>query len=194
MAILGGKTGYRTNFTIAEELGHLVLHSPLRISVSEAETEAKVFAQEFLLPSEAMQEEIARPVTLSSLAPLKSRWKVSLQALIRRARDLGYVTANQYRYLNQQIRMNGWARAEPGDDGIPQQKPRLLRKMATILYGEPINFKELSVETGVSEDLLSDILCVDLPRKEGKLLRFKTTGAASDSTVLYAPESDASNQ
>lgn len=194
MAILGGKTGYRTNFTIAEELGHLVLHSPLRTSVSEAEAEAKVFAQEFLLPSEAMHEEIARPVTLSSLAPLKNRWRVSLQALIRRAKDLGYVTANQYRYLNQQIRMNGWARAEPGDDGIPQQKPRLLRKMAALLYGEPIDFKEISVETGVSEDLLSDILCVDRPRKEGKLLRFRATGAASDSTALDAPESDASNQ
>jgi hypothetical protein len=90
--------------------------------------------------------------------------------------------------------MNGWVRAEPGDDAISQHKPRLLRKMATLLYGEPIDFKAISVETGVSEDLLSDILCVDLRRKEGKLLRFRPAVAASDSTVLYAPESDALNQ
>jgi Zn-dependent peptidase ImmA (M78 family)/transcriptional regulator with XRE-family HTH domain len=175
MAILGGKVGYRTNFTIAEELGHLVLHSPLRTTIADAEIEAKAFAQEFLMPSEAMHEEIQMPVTLSSLAPLKNRWKASLQALIRRAKDLGYITANQYRYLNQQIRVNGWAKAEPGDESIPQQKPRLLRKMAELLYGIPINFRKLSEDTGISEDLLAEILCMETPKKAGKLLQFKVS-------------------
>jgi Zn-dependent peptidase ImmA (M78 family)/transcriptional regulator with XRE-family HTH domain len=193
IAILGGKTGYRTNFTVAEELGHLVLHSPLRTPLADAEIEAKAFAQEFLLPSEAMHEEIQKPVTLSSLAPLKNRWRVSLQALIRRAKDLGYVSPNQYRYLNQQIRMNGWGKEEPGDDTIPQQKPRLLRKMAALLYGEPINLRQVSNETGISEDLLSGILCVDLPRKSGRLLHFKPAGGVSRNNEVYTP-GDASNQ
>jgi hypothetical protein len=90
--------------------------------------------------------------------------------------------------------MNGWGKAEPGDDVIPQQKPRLLRKMATLLYGEPINLRQISIETGISEDLLSEILCVDLPRKTGRLLHFKPTGIASKNDAIDSPESDASNQ
>ena len=63
-----------------------------------------------------------RPITLSNLAQLKPRWKVSLQMLIRRASDLKLATPNQYRYLNQQVRMNGWTQLEPGDDLIPRPK------------------------------------------------------------------------
>ena len=114
IALLGGKTGYRISFTLGEEVGHLVLHTPLTVSVKEADTQARAFAQEFLLPSEATMEEMRRPITLSNLALLKPRWKVSLQMLIRRASDLKLVTPNQYRYLNQQIRMNRWTESEPG--------------------------------------------------------------------------------
>ena len=77
------------------------LHSPLTVRGSEADTQARAFAQELLLPREAMIEEMRSPVTLSNLAPLKPRWNVSLQMLIRRANGLRFITSNQYRYLNQ---------------------------------------------------------------------------------------------
>ena len=77
------------------------------------------------------------PITLSNLAPLKPRWNVSLQMLIRRASDLKLITQNQYRYLNQQVRSNGWTQLEPGDERIKQPKPRLMRKMAELQYGSP---------------------------------------------------------
>jgi hypothetical protein len=35
IAILAGKTPYRDVFTTSEELGHLVMHSPLRVSIAE---------------------------------------------------------------------------------------------------------------------------------------------------------------
>jgi Zn-dependent peptidase ImmA (M78 family) len=50
IALLGGKVGYRINFTLGEEIGHLVLHSPLTVPVVEADNQARAFAQELLLP------------------------------------------------------------------------------------------------------------------------------------------------
>ena len=43
------------------------------------------------------------PVTLSSLAAMKPRWRVSIRALAKTAHRLGKLTQNQYRYLNQKM-------------------------------------------------------------------------------------------
>src|ERR1017187_2316262 len=60
-------TGYRLRYTLAEELGHLVIHAPLRGSADSAEEEVKLFTSEFVLPAEAMLREMLPPVTLASL-------------------------------------------------------------------------------------------------------------------------------
>ena len=174
VALLGGKVGYRVNFTLGEELGHLVLHTPLMVSLAEADHQARAFAQEFLLPQETMVEEMRRPITLSNLAPLKPRWKVSLQMLIRRANDLKLITKNQYRYLNQQVRMNGWTELEPGDDLIPQPRPRLIRKMAELQYGKPVDVRKLSAEKGIPRTILAELLGVESSLKFGRVLEFKS--------------------
>jgi Zn-dependent peptidase ImmA (M78 family) len=176
IALLEGKAGYRINFTLGEEIGHLVLHSPLTVSIVEADNQARAFAQEFLLPKEAMLEEMRGPITLTSLATLKPRWNVSLQMLIRRANDLGLITPNQYRYLNQQLQANGWTMIEPGDERIPQPKPRLMRKMAELRYGNPIALGKLSAEIGIPTGIVAELLGVEDPKRLGRLLDFKPKG------------------
>jgi Zn-dependent peptidase ImmA (M78 family)/DNA-binding XRE family transcriptional regulator len=175
IALLGGKVGYRINFTLGEEIGHLVLHSPLTISIADADRQARAFAQELLLPREAMLEEMRTPITLSNLAPLKPRWNVSLQMLIRRASDLKLITSNQYRYLNQQIRTNGWTEAEPGDEMIVQPRPRLMRKMAELQYGKPIDVGRISEETGIPRRLLAELLGIEDSKRLGRVLQFKSS-------------------
>jgi Zn-dependent peptidase ImmA (M78 family) len=176
IALLGGKVGYRINFTLGEEIGHLVLHSPLTVSVAEADNQARAFAQELLLPREAMLDEMRSPVTLTNLALLKPRWNVSLQMLIRRASDLKLITQNQYRYLNQQVRTSGWTQVEPGDEHIPQPKPRLMRKMAELQYGNPIDLGKLSTETGIPTQIVAELLGVELPKRRARVLDFKPRG------------------
>jgi Zn-dependent peptidase ImmA (M78 family)/DNA-binding XRE family transcriptional regulator len=175
IALLGGKVGYRINFTLSEEIGHLVLHSPLTISVADADRQARAFAQELLLPREAMLEEMRTPITLSNLASLKPRWNVSLQMLIRRASDLELITPNQYRYLNQQIRVNGWTEAEPGDERIVQPRPRLMRKMAELQYGNPVDVGRISEETGIPRRLLAELLGIEDSKKSGRVLQFRSS-------------------
>jgi Zn-dependent peptidase ImmA (M78 family) len=176
IALLGGKVGYRINFTLGEEIAHLVLHSPLTVSVVEADNQARAFTQELLLPREAMLDEMRSPVTLTNLALLKPRWNVSLQMLIRRASDLKLISPNQYRYLNQQVRTSGWTQLEPGDEHIPQPKPRLMRKMAELQYGNPIDFSKLSTETGIPIRIVAELLGVELPKRRARVLDFKPRG------------------
>lgn len=173
IAMLGSKAGYRTNFTLAEELGHLVLHSPLKVSVAEADRQARAFAQEFLVPKESFLDEVKLPVTLSGLSHLKVRWKVSLQFLIRRTADLNLISANQYRYLNQQIRTSGWTKSEPGDELIQQPRPRLLRKMAELRYGVPVQLERIYEETGVPINIVADLIGVPRPSRKGRVLAFR---------------------
>ncbi|MDP9365512.1 MAG: ImmA/IrrE family metallo-endopeptidase [Chloroflexota bacterium] len=136
--------GDRLRLSVAHEVDHLVQHFPLVGSLPDAERDAYRFAAELLTPEVAMRREIRAPVTLTSLAPLKPRWGVSIQMLIRRSRDLGVVDDRSYAQLNQQLSARGWKLREPEQLAVPVEKPRALRKMAELLYGSPLGSGEIA--------------------------------------------------
>lgn len=155
ISLLYFDSGDRLRFSIAHELGHLVLHQAIKGEISEIDKEANLFASEFLMPRKAMIKEIIHPVTLLSLSVLKLRWKVSIQALIMRAHDLKIITLRQYTYLMQQVSKRGWRKREPKELDIPVEKPRALRQMVEILYGSPIDFGKLAYEMNLPmEDVI----------------------------------------
>jgi Zn-dependent peptidase ImmA (M78 family)/transcriptional regulator with XRE-family HTH domain len=86
--------GDRRRFSVAHEVGHLVLHQMPHGSPHELERQADAFAEAFLLPEAAMRAALVPPITLTTLADLKTRWGVSLQALIQRAHTLDLVWSN----------------------------------------------------------------------------------------------------
>ncbi len=142
IAVGDGKPGDRVRLTIAHELGELVLNSSARGRLDEMEREAYRFGAELLMPEEAMREELVPPVTLTALAELKPRWKVSIQALARRAYDLGIITHRQYTYLFEQLSASGWRLHEP--ISIPVERARGLRKMVEVRYGKPPDYARLA--------------------------------------------------
>jgi Zn-dependent peptidase ImmA (M78 family) len=144
IVIAGESPGDRLRYSVAHELGHLVIHQAIRGGLSEIEREADQFAAEFLMPGEGIKRDLNSPVTLTSLAALKPRWGVSIQALIRRALELKVITYRQYKYLMQQLSFRGWRTREPANLDVPVEKPRAVRKMAEVLYGIPINYKRLA--------------------------------------------------
>jgi len=148
--------GDRLRFSVAHELGHLVMHQAIKNDIATIEREASSFASEFLMPKEAMLKEIMRPVTLVNLLPLKMRWKVSIQALIRRAWDLELITQRQYKYLMQQMSMKGMRKKEPGK--VPLEKPRMISQMAELIYGIPIDYRKLASEMNVPAQLIKETL------------------------------------
>ena len=114
----------RMRFTLAHELGHLVMH---RFPTEDMEREANLFASALLLPAAEMRQAFTgRRVTLGLLAALKPEWKVAMQALLMRATDLNFVSPNQARYLWQQIASKGWRLREPPELDFAPETPTVL--------------------------------------------------------------------
>ena len=151
------KPGDRCRYSIAHDLGHLAMLHPNRFRAEE-EREAGRFAAELLLPEKAMRREILPPVTLSSIAVLKPRWGVSVQALVRRAYELSIISERQYRYLFEQISSKGWRKKEPSNLDISQEKPRALRQMAELVYGNPIKEDQLAADMRVDVVFVRELL------------------------------------
>lgn len=116
-------TGDRDRWTLAHELGHLVLHRRVHADI---ESEADRFASELLMPEREIKREL-QPMSLQRAASIKLKWRVSMAALIRRAKDLGLLTTNQYEYLWKQMAMNGWRSREPNP--IPPEESANLRSL-----------------------------------------------------------------
>ncbi len=137
--------GDRLAMNVAHELGHLVLHKNQLGRLSpELEKEAFAFSAEFLMPELAIRSDLRIPISLSLAARLKPKWGVSIQALVRRAYDLNIISERQYRYLFMQISSKGWRTAEPVP--LVPEKPRLLRKMAEVLYGTTIPIDRIAAD------------------------------------------------
>jgi Zn-dependent peptidase ImmA (M78 family)/transcriptional regulator with XRE-family HTH domain len=165
------KPGDRQRFSLAHELGHLVMHNSFPEGLKKVEDEAYEFAGEFLLPEDAMRREIIPPVTLTSLAELKPRWGVSIAALIVRARKLEIITERQAKYLHMQMREQGWNKVEPENLQLKAEKPRAFKRMAEVLHGVPVNLAKVAAYNTSPVSLLKEIMGAhadkpDMPVKE----------------------------
>lgn len=113
----------RIRFDMAHELGHIVLHpwsedieSLSKDEFKARERQANMFASAFLLPRESFLRDVLQyPTDLKYYRFLKKKWKVSIQAMIVRARQLNAITPSQYQYMFRQVSKNGWRLHEPDD-------------------------------------------------------------------------------
>jgi Zn-dependent peptidase ImmA (M78 family)/transcriptional regulator with XRE-family HTH domain len=113
--------GDRQRFTVAHELGHLVLHAGLGAPLSadegsRREREAHRFASGFLTPGDAVLQdlgELGGRVTLTNLSRLKDKWGLSIKAFVVRFRQLGVIDDEQARSLYKQISARKWNKSEP---------------------------------------------------------------------------------
>jgi Zn-dependent peptidase ImmA (M78 family)/transcriptional regulator with XRE-family HTH domain len=120
--------GDRYRWTLAHELGHLIMHTH---PVDDMEEQANRFAAEFLLPAREIRPKL-RVVRLQTLALLKSIWKVSMGALLERAKQLGTITATQYKYMRINFSKHGYGTQEPPELGIPVETPTLLQDLVKL--------------------------------------------------------------
>jgi Zn-dependent peptidase ImmA (M78 family)/transcriptional regulator with XRE-family HTH domain len=125
--------GDRQRFSLAYELGHLVLHTDATTSLENRDIahEANLFASEFLMPQEDIIDDLRGEITVSRLAELKRKWKVSMHALLYRAEDLNIISYNQKRYLLGQFNSMNIRRREPPEFDVPKERPALLGKLLT---------------------------------------------------------------
>lgn len=123
------KPGDRQRFTMAHELGHMVLDTHPRV----AEEAAHRFAAAFLMPRETLRAEIGwrrRSIGWSELFGLKRMFGVSVQALTRRCETLGVFTVTLCRQLYSQYARRRWSRPpfkEPVE--IPREEPTRFERL-----------------------------------------------------------------
>ncbi len=99
----------RLRFTLAHELGHIVMHHQ-QTNEANVEEEADRFAAEFLMPEQEIGTSLYA-LNIPKLTRLKGYWKVSMGAILRRARDIGKITDRQYRNLWEQMSRLGFQSA-----------------------------------------------------------------------------------
>lgn len=129
----------RSRFDLAHELGHLMLHSNLPsgfvrnpVNNKLLEDQAYAFAGAFLMPEQALAQDLWI-VTLDSLIELKSRWLVSIGALLYRVGSLGWLTDEQKRNLWINYSRRGWKRSEPLDDVLEPEAPKMLPRAIQMI-------------------------------------------------------------
>ena len=183
----------RRQFSCAHELGHIVLHEKYedksginREDFRKQESEANMFAAEFLMPRDAFLSDLQVSANrLNRYIELKRKWKVSISAMVMRAHDLGAITDNQYQYLMRQIAKNGWRTSEPLDDYLPLRHPKALKQAVNIIIlNNVLTGKELLSEIGrdgislpksVVDEVLNlepDTIVVDEPTADSNIIPF----------------------
>ena len=123
--------GDRQRFTLAYELGHLVMHLYTSPAYDrDLSHEANLFAAELLMPERDIKNDL-QDLSLPKLGELKKKWKVSMQSLVYRASDLELLNDNQKRYILQQFNNQNIRRREPKELDIPTEQYRLVRDLLT---------------------------------------------------------------
>ena len=175
---LGKKPLERLRFDMGHELGHILFHdwddpheALSKEEFNAQEKQANLFASALLLPKDAFYRDIAPYSTeLEYYLELKKKWRVSMQAMIYRARQLDIISWNQYSYMMRQVSKRGWRTNEPGD--IPGKlNPTIFQaSIDTLLEGEYLSKHDLRMsflKNGIylNETELEDLMAL----KEGTL-------------------------
>ncbi|MFU8832821.1 MAG: helix-turn-helix domain-containing protein [Wenzhouxiangella sp.] len=137
-----GWPGDRQRFTLAHELGHLVLQGRLAEGV-KGEKAANRFAGAFLAPRDALVRILGprrKALELQELILLKAEYGLSVQSLLHRVEDLGILPVTACKAIRNFLKHNALYDKELGDK-IPAEQTRLFRQrvyraLAEELIGE----------------------------------------------------------
>lgn len=122
--------GDRQRFTLAHELGHLMLADRLADDIDE-EMACNRFAGAFLIPRKSVEHELGAHrsyIEPKELALLKEEFGLSMAGILYRARDLGIVTPAWRNEQAKLFRIKGWHLTEPGNQ-YPTEKSHVFEQM-----------------------------------------------------------------
>jgi len=150
---------FRHRFSIAHEIGHLVLHADSGEHSAAVEKEADEFAAAFLTPAAAMDMVLPQRLDLAGLDRLGRTWGVSPHSLVRRMVERGRTTESSARRAYQRLAMTNDPLADP-TSAYPGEMPSLLKKAAELAgdhgAGVPALAEALKLSAGQVRDLIGD--------------------------------------
>ena len=152
----------RKRFSLAHELGHLVMHlrsDNLEKSEEQKELEANEFAGEFLMPKSQCKVDLFK-LKYKDLGMKKYYWKVSKAAIIYRAKELKCISEETARYLYVTLGRYGERKNESVQ--VPIDEPQIVKKMYSLHVSElKYSAEEMMDITGLmTDDIKADLLNV----------------------------------
>ena len=181
MWINGSMPNDRKRFTLAHELGHIVMHlrsEDFDKPEEEKEKEANLSAAEFLLPKIPCRED-SHALRYKDLALKKMYWRVSKAFIVQRAGQLGCITDKTKKYFFVTLGRNGERKKEAGL--VYLDTPQAVRKMVDLHLTElGYSYTELSEMMGLLEkDIHRDLRGERYPTN--KIFLFPSTFATEQS-------------
>jgi Zn-dependent peptidase ImmA (M78 family)/DNA-binding XRE family transcriptional regulator len=125
----------RKLFNLAHELAHLILHTAIEVNsknLDRMERQANRFAGAFLMPRRTFAREVAN-TSIDYLISLKSRWRVSVAAMVYRCKEIGILTPYQVKYIWKQMNSRGMRKKEPLDTAFGLSSPSVLASAIDML-------------------------------------------------------------
>ena len=145
---------FRYRWTVAHELGHLVMHR-LPSESDEQEDQANRFGAELLMPQDEIRASLP-PLSIDRLARHKLKWRVSMQAILCHAKNIGVISERKLRYDFMMINRLGYREVEPHDNDVPKETPRLLKELVDMhLQDLSTSTRELADELAIGESDLA---------------------------------------
>ncbi|PCC28196.1 peptidase [Glutamicibacter sp. BW80] len=146
-------------FSVAHEIGHLLLHGDTEEYSAGIEKEADEFAAAFLTPASAMDSFLPQRLDLAALDRLGRTWGVSPHSLVRRMVERGRTTESSARRAYQRLAMTEDPEADP-TTAYPGEVPTLLKKAAELAAdqgaGAPVLAEHLKITPRQLRELLGE--------------------------------------
>jgi len=133
--------GDRQRFSLAHELGHLLLEDTIADGM-DGEKVCHRFAAAFLVPRSAVLQEMGRDrdtIYFEELHSVKHKWGLSMSAWLRRLSDLGIISQSEYMVCMRMFSKRGWRRVEPGNQIITERTGRFERLVQRAVAEEIIS-------------------------------------------------------
>ena len=141
----------RQRFSLAHEIGHLVMTIAEPADGADEEALANRFAAALIVPAGHARHELGcqrNCINWGELKSLKRKYGLSMSAWLHRADELEIITADTYRLMRDDLESRGWYEKEPVEYRSDEE-PLLLKQMC---------------ERALSQGLISidRITCIDL--------------------------------
>jgi Zn-dependent peptidase ImmA (M78 family)/transcriptional regulator with XRE-family HTH domain len=151
---------FKHRFSIAHEIGHLLLHADSAEHSAAVEREADEFAAAFLTPAASMDAALPQRLDLAALDRLGRTWGVSPHSLVRRMVERGRATESSARRAYQRLATVNDPSADPSS-AYPGEVPAMLKKAAELAGNHGVGIPALAEVLRISprqvRDLLGDV-------------------------------------
>ncbi|MBN9288577.1 MAG: transcriptional regulator [Gammaproteobacteria bacterium 39-13] len=110
--------GDRQRFTLAHELGHLLLSEMIVPDFKDEEKVCNHFAGAFLFPRESVLNKLGKSRTsieIKELSLIKEEFGISMGGILFRALQLDIISHHYWLEIRKLFSKNGWHKAEPGE-------------------------------------------------------------------------------